>query len=133
MVNSAMKVASQSLSLDLNLTGHLLDGDDDELRRPERREADQHVDDAERLILRGRRLRVGLDEVGFARRAPGERALAEEAVHEGSGGEANLRPQRLVVRLEDGEAQAPHEALLDEEREAAGAGGRGVWCRGGVA
>ena len=50
---------------------------------------------------------------------PLECALAEEIVHERTDVEANLRPERLVVRLEDHPLQTAEEALLDEERRAA--------------
>ena len=48
-----------------------------------------------------------------------EGALAEQTVHEGPGGEPDLGPQRLVVRLEHRELQAAVEALLEEQREPA--------------
>ena len=62
---------------------------------------------------------VALDEVGLARRRALERALAEQVVHEGADVEADLRPQRLVVRLEHHPLEAAVEAFLEEERQAA--------------
>ena len=59
-----------------------------------------------------------LHEVGLARRRSLERALAEQVVHEGADVEPDLRPQRLVVGLEDDPLRAAVEALLDEERGA---------------
>ena len=43
---------------------------------------------------------VALHEVRFARRFALERALPEEALHERADVEPDLRPERLVVRLE---------------------------------
>src|SRR6266545_1371546 len=59
----------------LDLAGHLLDPDDDELGRFERREPDEDVHDPAVDVALGRRLRVTLDEVGFAGRDPLEGAL----------------------------------------------------------
>ena len=89
--------------------------DDDELGRLQRREADDDVDNAQvDIVLRGGFL-VALDEVGILRRLALERALAEKPVHERADVQANLRPQRLVVRLEDHPLRAAIEALLDEQ------------------
>ena len=60
---------------------------------------------------------VALDEVGLARRGALERALAEEVVHERADVQPDLRPQRLVVRLEDHPLGAAVQALLEEQRE----------------
>ena len=54
----------------------------------------------------------------IAGRLAGEGAAAEQVVHERAGGETDLRPERLVVGLEDRELEAAHQALLDEERQA---------------
>ena len=70
------------------------------------------------VVLR-RGARVALHEVGVARRRALEGALAEQVVHEGADVEPDLRPQRLVVRLEHHPLQAAIEALLDVEREPA--------------
>ena len=62
---------------------------------------------------------VALDEVGLARRGALEGALAEQVLHERADVEPDLRPQRLVVRLEDDPLRAAVQALLEEQREAA--------------
>src|SRR5215210_6776475 len=101
----------------LDLAGDLLDPQHDELRRLERREPDEDVHDAAvDVVLRGRLL-VALDEVRLARARPLERALAEQRLHEGAHVEPDLRPERLVVPLEDDPLGAAVQALLDEERE----------------
>ena len=48
-----------------------------------------------------------------------ERALAEQVLHEGADVQPDLRPQRLVVRLEHHPLRAAVQALLEEQREAA--------------
>ena len=94
----------------------------DELGGLERGEADDDVHDARvDVVLRGRLL-VALDEVRLARRRALEGALAEQVLHEGADVEADLRPQRLVVRLEDHPLRAAIEALLDEQRQCGGPG-----------
>src|SRR5207253_10655066 len=93
------------------LAGDLLQLDDDEFGRFQRREADEDVDDAEVDVGLRRRLAVALDEVGFLRRTTLERALAEQPLHEGADVQADLRPQRFVVRLEHDPLRAAVEAL----------------------
>src|SRR5919106_193906 len=89
------------VSLHLDLAGYLLDFDDDELRWLERGKPDNNVDNATvDVVLRGGLL-VTFDEVGLARRASLECPLPEQIVHERADVEADRRPQRLVVRLED--------------------------------
>ena len=61
---------------------------------------------------------VALDEIGLARRLALEGALPEQVVHEGADVQPDLRPQRLVVRLEHHPLRAAVEALLEEERQA---------------
>src|SRR6266540_2229507 len=104
--------------LGLDLPGELLDPDDDELGRLERCEADEDVDDAVVDVGLRRRLLVALDEVRLPRRGALEGPLTEEVVHERPHVEPDLRPQRLVVRLEDDPLGTAVEALLEEEREA---------------
>ena len=100
------------------LAGDLLQPDDDELGRLQRREADHDVDDAEVDVVLRRRLGVALDEVRLARRRALERALPEQVVHERADVEPDLRPQRLVVRLEDDPLRAAEQRLLEEQRRA---------------
>ena len=57
------------------LPGQLLDAQDDELGRLERREANDDVDDAPVAVELGRRLPVALDQIGIARRLPLELSL----------------------------------------------------------
>src|SRR4030095_15196174 len=63
----------------LQIASNLLDGEDDELRRLQRREANHDVDDAEIAIGLRRGLLVALDEEGLGRRRPLERTLPEQA------------------------------------------------------
>src|SRR6266508_3284524 len=65
-----------------NLSGHLLNLDHDKLRRLERRESDNDVDDAEIDVVLRRRCLVALDEVSFTRRLSLKRALAKQVLHE---------------------------------------------------
>ena len=65
------------------------------------------------------RLLVALDEVRLARGRALERALAEQVVHERADVQPDLRPERLVVGLEDHPLQPAVQAFLDEERGAA--------------
>src|SRR6266702_6282427 len=109
---------AKASSSDLDLAGHLLQVDDDELRGLERRETHPHVHDAAIAIVLGRGLGVAANEVRVSRLRPLERALPEERVHEGADVEADLRPKRLVVWLEDDPLQPAIEAFLDEERGA---------------
>src|SRR6185295_20253399 len=100
-----------------DLSSHLLDTDHDELRGLERRESDDHVEDAEiDVVLRGG-LAVALDEVRILRRRALERALAEHSLHERADIEPHLGPERLVVRLEHDPLRAAVEALLEKQRE----------------
>ena len=59
---------------------------------------------------------VALDEVGFARRFPLERALAEKALHECADVQSDLCPKRLIVRLKDNPLCPTIEAFLEKER-----------------
>ena len=70
------------------------------------------------VVLRGGFL-VALDEVGLARRRALKRALAEQVVHERADVQPDLRPERLVVGLEDHPLRAAVEALFDVKSEAA--------------
>src|SRR5262245_65923059 len=88
------------LSLRLDLPGLLLDLDDHELRRFERREGDQDVHDALiDVVLRGGFL-VALHEIRIAWGRALERTLSKQVVHEGADVQSKLGPERLVVRLE---------------------------------
>src|SRR5206468_3755206 len=104
--------------LSFNLSGHLLDFDDDEFGRLEWREADHDVDNAQVNVVLSRGFLIALHEVSVARGHALERALAEKPVHECADVEPNLRPQWLVVGLEDDPLSAAIEALLDEQRRA---------------
>src|ERR687896_1701110 len=101
--------------LSLNLPSHLLDGDDDKFRRLERREADHHIDDAEIDVILRRGLGIDLDEVGIACLLTLKRTLPKEVVHESTGGQADLRPQRFVVGFEDYKFKSPVQALFDKQ------------------
>src|SRR5215210_2200472 len=107
-----------TVSLRRDLASQLLDLEDHEFGRLERREADDDVDDAEvDVVLRRGRL-VAVDEVGLLRRLALEGALPEKVVHESADVQPDLRPQRLVVRLEDDPLGAAVEALFEVEGEA---------------
>src|SRR5262245_53931539 len=106
-------------SLRLNLASHLLELDDHELGRLERREADDDVHDTQVDIVLRRRLLIALDEVRLGRRLALEGALAEQVVHERADVQADLRPQRFVVRLEHHPLQAAIQALFEVQRQAA--------------
>src|SRR6476646_3843321 len=99
-------MAAWTASLGLELPGDLLDLDDDELGRLERSEADDDVHDPAVDVRLGRRLLVTFHEVGVPRGGPLERPLAEEAVHEDADVQADLGPERLVIRLEDDPLEA---------------------------
>src|SRR6266851_3205914 len=99
----------------LYLTGDLLDLDNNELGGLERREANQDVHDAQvDIVLRGR-LAVAFDKVCIFGSLALECSQAEQIMHERADIEANLRPQRLVVRLENDPLQAAIQAFLDKE------------------
>src|SRR5258708_38983693 len=101
------------------LTGKLLDLNEDELGRFEGGKSNQDVHDAQvDVVLRGR-LVIALDKVGIAWCLALEGSLAEEVVHERADVEAYLRPERLVVRLEDNPFCAAIEAFFNEEGRAA--------------
>src|SRR5690606_1132256 len=102
-----------------HLAGHLLDLDDDELGRLERGEPDHDVDDPEVDVGLGGGLLVALHEVRLPRGPPLERALAEQGLQERPDVQPDLRPQRLVVRLEHDPLRPPVETLLEEQREPA--------------
>src|SRR5215211_4939143 len=106
-----------SRSSGLDLSRYLLDLDDHELGGLERRESDDDVHDAAIDVALRRRFLVAFDEVRVPWRAALERALAEQVLHERAEIQAQLRPERLVVRLEDGPLAAAVEAFLDEQRE----------------
>ena len=105
------------MSASRDLTGHLLQFDDDKLRRLERREADDDIDDAEIDVVLRRGFFVALYEVSIARRGALKRPLAKQIVHERAQVEADLRPQRLIVGLENDPVSAAIKAFLDEQRE----------------
>src|SRR5438477_12372883 len=104
-------------SSDLDLAGQLRDLDDHKLRRLERCKPDQDVDDSQIDVVLCGRLLVALEQVRLQRRLALKCALAKEVVHESSDVQPNLRPQRLIVRLEDHPFGASEEALLDEQRD----------------
>src|ERR1044072_8703733 len=119
-VNSAIGFLQLSMiqgPLERELPRRLLDLDDDELGRPDRRDAHQDVDDAVLDVLGGGGLAVALDEVRLARGAALEGALAEEGVQVRGGGQPDLLPQALVVGLEHDPLEAALEALLDMQCE----------------
>src|SRR5262249_22219557 len=105
-----------SLYLDLDLPGHLLQIEDHELGRLEWREADHDVNDPQVAVVLGGGIFVTLDKVGVAWCLSLECTLAEQVVHECPDVEPDLRPEWLVVGLEDNPLQPAVQAFLDEER-----------------
>ena len=79
-------------ALNVDLTGTLLDRDDDEFRRLKRSKADHDIDDAQIDIVLRRRLGIDFDEIGVAGFLALKCALPKEVVHEGAGCEADLSP-----------------------------------------
>ena len=77
------------------LAGELLNPEDHELGGLQRRETDQEVDDALVDIVRRRGRGVALHEVRVQRCAALERALAEEAVHEGADARGAVAPRAV--------------------------------------
>ena len=59
---------------------------------------------------------VAFHEISFLRGLALEGTLAEESVHKGADIEADLGPERLVVRLKNDPLSAAIEALLQKER-----------------
>src|SRR5437763_7350398 len=101
-----------------DLAGQLLQLDDDEFRRLERSEPDLDVHHARVDVVVGGGLLVALDEVRLLRGLALEGALTEEALHEGAEVQPDLRPERLVVRLEHDPLGTAVHALLEEQRRA---------------
>src|SRR3954464_10805297 len=102
-------------SLGFDLASNLLDLEDDEFGRLQRSKANEDIDNSLIDIVLCGGFLIALDEVGFARRAALEGALAIELVHERADVGAELRPQRLIVRLEHCPLRAAVQALLEEE------------------
>ena len=95
------------------LGSDLLDADDDELCRFQGSEPDGDVHDPPVDVLLRVRVAVALDEVGLSWGDSLEGVLAEQAVHEGTHIQPDLRPQGLVVGLEDHPLGTSVQALLD--------------------
>ena len=76
----------------LNLSGHLLEIQNDKFGRFEGCEADPDIDYAEIAIALSRRFVIAFYEVRIARCGSLKRALAEKIVHERADVEPNLRP-----------------------------------------
>ena len=75
----------------LNLSGHLLEIQDDKFGGLERCEADPDVDDTEVAIALSRRFGIAFHEVSITWRPALERALAKQVVHERADVQPNLR------------------------------------------
>src|SRR5829696_3464425 len=106
-------------SLRLELSGHLLDLDDHDLRRLQGCETDHDVHDAAVYVVLRRGLLVALDEVRLPWALALESTLAEERLHEGADVQADLCPQGFVVRFEDHPLRPPVKTLFDVERQTA--------------
>src|SRR5205085_12121760 len=57
------------------------------------------------------------NEISLARRPALKRALPEKILHKRADVQPDLRPERFVVRLEDGPLRAAIQTLFDVERE----------------
>src|ERR1700741_3643462 len=100
-----------------DLSCNLLNLDDDELRGLQGRKSYDDVHDAEiDVVLRGSLL-VTFDEIGVLRRLSLKCTLPKEVLHEGTDIEANLGPERFIVRLEDDPLRSPVEAFFDKQSE----------------
>src|SRR5207249_3061617 len=84
----------------------------------EGRESDDNIDDAQVDIALRRRLLVAFHKIGILRGLSLESALAEQVVHERADIEPNLRPQRLIIRLEDHPLRSTIKTFLDVESRA---------------
>src|SRR5690554_5861715 len=103
----------------LCLSGHLRKRDDDEFGRLIGRKFHHDIDDAGiDIIRRGRRF-IAIDPVRLAGRRPLERALAIQALEEGFHIEANRRPKRLAIGLENRPLQPHFETFLQKKRRSA--------------
>src|ERR1051325_8485598 len=100
------------ISSDLDLSGHLLQFDDNELCWLEWSKANEDIHDAEIDVILGGGLFIALDEVGVPWSRALERALPEQVVQKRTDIESNLRPERLVVRLENHPLQSSEKALF---------------------
>src|SRR5215469_75050 len=92
------KLRHESRSLSLDLSCHLLDLKNDKLRRLEWCKTHHDVDDSQIDVVLGCGFLVALDEVGIGRRLALESAETEKVLHECAHVQANLCPQRLVIR-----------------------------------
>src|SRR5260370_33931602 len=118
-----MLVEIMDSNLSLNLSGHLLEIKDDKFGRFEWREADPDVDNAEVAIALSRRFAVAFYEVSIPWRLTLECSLTKQLVHESTHVEANLRPERLVIGLENHPLKSPVKTFLHEQGEAADGNG----------
>src|SRR5689334_18877371 len=104
------------LSSDLDLSGHLLNLDHNELCRLERGEADEDVDDTEIAVILGGGFGIALDEVSIARATTLKCALAIERVKKRAHVQSNLSPQRLIIRFKDDPLRTAIQAFLEVQR-----------------
>lgn len=96
----------------------LSNGDDDELRGLEWREADDDVDHAAIDVGLGRGRGITFHQIGLRRCGSLKGALPVEAIHEGVDRSAKHRPQRLVVWFEHGPLYAGGDAQLHKDCQA---------------
>ena len=99
----------------LNLAGHLLDLYDDEFSRFQGCKAHQNIDNPEVDIRLWCRFTIAFDKVSLFGGRSLESPLPEKAMHEGTDIEPDLRPQGLVIRLENDPFGASVKAFLDKE------------------
>src|SRR6266542_50719 len=107
------------LKLDLDLSRHLLQVQDHEFSRFERRKPDHDVHDPEIAIVLSCRLGVALHKVRVLRFLALESALPKEVLHKGADIQPDLRVQRLVIRFENYPFETAIQALFYEQRQAA--------------
>src|SRR5262249_33565672 len=111
------EVESFWFGLGLDLSGDLLNLDDNELSRLERRKAHDDVNDALVDVVLRCGFPVALDEVRLSRRRALERSLLKQILHERANIEAYLRPEWLIVWLEHDPLSATVQTLFDVQRE----------------
>jgi hypothetical protein len=99
----------------LNLTSHLLNLDNHEFGRLERREPHNDIDDTLIDVVLGGGLFVTFDKISILRSLPLKRPLAKKVMHEGTDIEPDLRPQGLIVRLKYDPLCTAKEAFFDEQ------------------
>src|SRR5204862_7803954 len=109
----ARSAAPDSRSSRTVIGGPAADAEDDELRRPQRRDADETDEQALVEVVLRHGAAVAFHEVRLLRPAPEEGARAVLRLEEASDRQPHLRPERRAVRLEDRPLRATVDRLLE--------------------